>query len=194
MVGLGTILSVGIAGAVAIGSYALYVNRDKLGGALSRGVETNVINPLGNYFDSLWSAIANPTKGTNLSPSTPRPTTQTILTKEGLTQVPLRTPTGKTQQQVLQQAPQLIPVKTTLARTPDYRPSTAYKAGYYYFDYGVNKYDRQQYLSAASAKQLLTADPAIVFQQGGLENIKYLGASKLGSAGFQLFGKSQNYL
>lgn len=194
MVGLGTILSVGIAGAVAIGSYALYVNRDKLGGALSRGIETNITNPLGNYFDSLWAAIANPTKGTGLSPSTPRPTTTTTLTKSGLTQTPILTPTGKTQQQVLTQQPNLIPVKTTLARTPDYRPSTAYKAGYYYFDVKGSKYDTQQYLTAARIKQIRTADQSKIFHPEGLREIRYIGQSKLGAAGFQLFGKSQNYL
>ena len=54
MVSIGTIFILAIAGAVAVGGYALYRNADKVGGALSRGVETSITNPLGSYFDNLW--------------------------------------------------------------------------------------------------------------------------------------------
>jgi len=194
MVGLGTIFGVLIAGTVAVGSYALYVNRDKLGGALSRGVEKNISNPLGAWFDNAWSGVTNPTKGTGLSKTTPQPTTTTTLTKSGFTQTPLLTPQGLTQQQVLQKAPNLIPVQTTLARTPAYRPSTAYKAGYYYFDVKGRQYDTQQYKTAAQIKQIRSIDPKLLYNPEGLRAITYIGKSKLGAAGFELFGKSQNYL
>jgi len=59
MISIGTVLTLGIVAAVVAGGYAVYRNADKLGGALSRGVETNLSVPLGNYFDNLWSGLNN---------------------------------------------------------------------------------------------------------------------------------------
>jgi len=59
MVSIGTIFTLGAIGAVIAGGFALFANRDKLGGALSRGVEENLTNPLGDYFDSLWTGLNN---------------------------------------------------------------------------------------------------------------------------------------
>jgi len=192
MVSLGTVLTVGIVAAIAAGGYAVYRNADKIGGAFSRGVEQNLTNPLGVWADSLWSGITKPTEGTNLSPSTPRPTTTTTLTKEGLTEVPLLTPTGKTQEQVLQESPQLIPTQTTLTRTPDYRPSTVYREGYYYFNFAGAKYDYVAKLTSSLAKEF--SQEALSNPYDSFENIKYIGQSNLQPAGLKLFAESQNYL
>jgi len=187
MVSFGTILGVIFAGAVAVGGYALYSNRDKLGGAVSRGVETNITNPLGNYFDSLWKGIDAVGSTAKAIDTTIKKTTTSIRT-----QPPPLTPTDKTQQQVITSQPSLIPVKTTTTRTPAYRPSTVYKPGYYYFNFAGSKYDYQQQLTATQAKtysQEALRDSEDIFQ-----NIKFLGTSKLGPAGLNLFAKSQNYL
>ena len=54
MVSFGSVLGLLLAGgAVAVG-YAVYQNRNALGGALSRGVEVNLTNPFGNWLDSLF--------------------------------------------------------------------------------------------------------------------------------------------
>jgi len=196
MVSIGTVITLGVIAAITAGGYAVYVNSSKIGSALSRGVDQTLVNPLGQWADNLFATIENTAATVDKNISDPDPTkskTSKFFQSE-LDSTQQYTPTGKTQQEVLQEQPNLIPVGTTTTRSPDYRPSTAYKAGYYYYDYGVNAYDRQQYLSAVEAKKLLTADPSKLFAPGGLENIKYIGASKLGPAGLNLFARSQNYL
>jgi len=189
MVSIGTIITLGVIAAITAGGYAVYRNVDPIRGAVSRGVETNLVNPLRDWADSLWSGIA----AVNENISDPDPSTSKS-TKFYDPSKTVYTPTGKTQQQVLTQQPNLIPVKTTTTRTPAYRPSTAYKAGYYYFDVKGSKYDTQQFLSAERIKQIRTSDPTKIFHPEGLREIKYIGKTPLQKAGFELFGRSQNYL
>jgi len=54
MVSIGTILTLGIIGAIGVGGYAVYRNLDKIGGALSTGVEKSITDPLGNWLDNLF--------------------------------------------------------------------------------------------------------------------------------------------
>lgn len=54
MVSPGNVVSAIVAGAVIASGYGLYVNREKIGAALSRGVESTITNPLGNYFENLF--------------------------------------------------------------------------------------------------------------------------------------------
>jgi len=70
MVSIGTVLTLGIIGAVSIFGYAVYRNADKLGGAVSRGVEKNVTAPFGNYFENLFAD----TPGNGNGASVPDPT------------------------------------------------------------------------------------------------------------------------
>lgn len=65
----GNIFSLAAIGAVIAGGIALYSNRDKIGGAFSRGIETNLTNPLGNYFDNLWTGAP----GNAAPPGAPAP-------------------------------------------------------------------------------------------------------------------------
>ena len=59
MVSFGSVLGLLLAGgAVAVG-YAVYQNRNKLGSAVSRGVEVNLTNPFGNWLDSLFRRDEN---------------------------------------------------------------------------------------------------------------------------------------
>jgi len=57
MVSVGTIFSLALVGALGVGIYAVYSNAGTIGNALSRGIQKNVSNPLGNYFGNLWQGI-----------------------------------------------------------------------------------------------------------------------------------------
>ena len=54
MVSLGSILGIGAAAAVGLGAYALYQNRAAIGGALSRGTQISIVNPVGEFFENLF--------------------------------------------------------------------------------------------------------------------------------------------
>jgi len=71
MVSVGTVISLLAVGAIAAVGYAVYRNLDKIGGAVSRGVETNLTNPFGNYFENLFRDTAVSASG---PPSLPDPT------------------------------------------------------------------------------------------------------------------------
>ena len=73
MVSIGSIFGLLLAGAVAIGGYALYQNRNALGGALARGVEVNVSNPLGEWFNSLFTNNGNNGEGEPVNPPPTEP-------------------------------------------------------------------------------------------------------------------------
>jgi len=177
MVSIGTIFSLVVVGAIAAGGYALYRNADKVGGALSRGVETNLTNPLGNYFDNLFTNPVSAVVDTVVDTITQaKPQSKTTKSPD-----PKVTP-------IL--IPGQVPVATTIGRTTTTRPSTVNPAGYYYFDVAGSKYDTQQLLSIKQATDFKAAavlDPALL-------NVRYLGKSKLSPAGFNLFGKTQGYL
>ncbi len=71
-------------------------------------------------------------------------------------------------------------------------PQNNFQSGYYYFDFEGSKYDYQAKLTAEQAK--LYSTEALSVSDDAFKSIKYFGQSKLGDAGFQLFGKSQGYL
>lgn len=193
MVSLGTIISIGVVGTAILGGYALYRNSNKIGGALSRGVEKNLTTPFGNYFDNLW-------KGVNVNSSNTSKSTQAAQQKFN----------RQIEQKKQQQQRSLVPTMREYEKVTDtndnpqkfnpanginnktnpygYEKLNTPKPGYYYINYQGSKYDTQM---------KLTSNQAIRYQklagQGALENIHYTG-KKLSPAGLKLFARSRNYL
>ena len=58
MVSIGTLIGIRIAGAVGIGGYVLYLNRDKLGTIVSGAVQKSFVDPVSGWFDSLAQSFA----------------------------------------------------------------------------------------------------------------------------------------
>jgi len=82
MVSVGTLLSLGIIGAIGIGAYALYRSSGAVGSALSRGVETSLVNPIIDWANSLFkiSPASVATSGSSV-PNTNTP--QDIIVQQG---------------------------------------------------------------------------------------------------------------
>jgi len=200
MVSVGTILTVGIIGAIAAGGYAVYRNSGKLGSAVSRGVEETLVNPLGRWADSLWSSIANPFESSTSGPSSIAGQTvdlygNTTVTIPSDTVVnPDKTVTSSTPP-LLNLAPEEKDLALIAFKQNKSLSELALgQEGYYYFNVAGSIWDTQQFLSSEAALKLSTAEPNILFNQEGLQNIKYIGKAPLQEAGFKLFGSSQNYL
>lgn len=205
MVSIGTFLSIGIIGAVAIGGYALYRNLDKAGGALSRGVEQSITNPLGNYFENLWTSLPSAAASTGNGSFKEAPPQQSGVTYEQYvagedTRTQSQVDDWYTQNKItnpndpkplLTPSVQIAYADPGPAATP--KP-TDYKSGYYYFDVAGSQYDTIQYQTAEAMKKLFSMNLSKIFSPGGLENITYIGQSNLNEAGFKLFGQSKGYL
>jgi len=205
---LGIILTVGIVGAIAAAGYAVYRNVGNIGGALSRGVETQLTVPFGNYLDTLWrdvttSSINAVSQGVQTSfqqtqqsfidawnaainsitgsiPTTTNPVYPWDTSPSLYAPPPTPTPTAP------------VPTPTAPLPTPTAPLPTSFKEGYYYFNFAGSQYDYQAKLTPSLAKEFATE--AFSNPYDSFENIKYLGQSKLGPAGLKLFAQSQNYL
>jgi len=195
MVSVGTVLTLGIIGAVGVGAYALYRSSGAIGSALSRGVETSVVNPLVNWANNLFKIPG--ASATGPGPSVPSANTpQDIIVQQGGQVVntgfvddPNKfNPPGETGYGLpgtSQETPTTQPDVTvagipTAAAAPTPKPSAA---GYYYWNRpGPN--DKQLGLKVGTADKL---------RLRGRE-LHYLSRTKLSEAGFQLFGRSKNYL
>lgn len=188
MVGIGTILTLGIVGAAVAVGYGLYRNSAVIGTALSRGVETSVVNPIGNWFDSLFQ----PLKDASGSIITTTPQQETVYDPLTEATKDLRTVNDPADVRTWTPGYQPPPEQDYQppAPPPPPEPTTTYKSGYYYADYVGSQYDTQWYLSAGEAESIAktAAAPGDAFL-----GIKYTGV-KLSAAGFKLFGESQNYL
>lgn len=57
MVSIGTVFSLAIAGAIGIGAFVVYRNRNEIGSAFSRGIESSISAPIGNYFTNLFNSV-----------------------------------------------------------------------------------------------------------------------------------------
>jgi len=209
MVSIGTFISLGAIAAIAAGGYAVYRNADKIGGAFSRGVEETLTKPLGAWADSLWSSIANPFgigEESQLAPQQQTGATynEYVAGKDTRTQEevnawynqnkipnPNEVYPGTTTQ--YNPTPEPTPIETLQPKDPI---SKIFQAGYYYINYAGSQYDTQYYQTGEQAAKTAALAESGIAGIGGrvIENIKYLGQSKLGPAGFELFGRSQNYL
>lgn len=213
MVSVGTFLSIGIIGAIAVGGYALYRNADKAGGAVSRGVQTSITNPLGNYFDNLWKNT--PTNSNNPSAGTPGvydPTSKQLQEETRIlnerTQRQYQQQYGQTikgyqdildvYKKLLNQKPSGVapPIPKTFPgeehrganpNAPKNEPLfTPSPAGWFYqnFTPGGRK-DRQIKLKQGSADAL---------RKRGYDLHFLTPSQKLSQSAFNLFGKSKGYL
>lgn len=208
MVSIGTIFSVIVVGAAIAGGYALYRNADKIGGAFSRGVETNLTIPIGNYFDNLWNSLTGslPSAPQGVNPATIfDPLPSAYGSGPGLQPSPTPVPVPQYnypglppsyQNPPASNLPNPLAPKPIIPTQPLPQPKATYsldptKAGYYYIDYEGTKYDTQWKLSAYQAPNVAKAAAAL---GDALFGIKYIGQSKLTPEAFQVFGESQNYL
>lgn len=208
MVSVGTFLSLGIIGAVGVGIYAVYRNADKIGGALATGIEESIVNPFGNWVDSLWFTPSNgsqtsttpgqtqtvtqptvPGQPTLPGSTTPKPTpgiSETIT--DVLTGIfgpivgGLPTAFGEEDKPMSPGGGTTKPIATGGSKPQE---------GYYYVNYEGSKYDTQWYLTAGQAAAHIKTAAA---PGDSLLGLKFLGKQKLNAQAFQVFGKSQNYL
>jgi len=206
MVSIGTVFSLAAIGAIIAGGYVVYRNFDKIGGAFTGVVEKNLSNPFGDWLDSLSgglsvaSAPSTPpnTPFVDYNPNTNDP--QDSRTWEpGYSPPPEKDFLPPTQAPTpyyppTQVSPIPAPTPAPVGNIPDstiggYKDS--FKSGYYYINYEGAKYDTQWKLTGAKAWEVSRAAEA---KGDALLGIQYIGQSKLGEAGFQLFGESQNYL
>jgi len=216
MVSLGTFITLGAIAAITAGGYAVYRNSDKIGGALSRGVEETLTKPLGVWADNLWRTIANPLGiGENTQPSIkvegPLTFTPGLESSPGLL-TQKETLACECGSHIIQDRYGTVTQKCNTCSTTQYNPTPAptpketiptrdpiakiFQSGYYYINYAGSRYDTQYYQTGEQAAKTAALAESGTAGIGGrvIENIKYLGQSKLGPAGFELFGRSQNYL
>jgi len=215
MVSIGTIFSVIVVGAAVAGGYALYRNFDKIGGAFTRTTEEYLTNPLGSWLDSLSKSFSIPTVSAkpptggntpfvDYNPNTNDPQDSRTWTpgytpppeKDFLPPTQQPTPYAPPTQVSPIPAPAPAPAPAPIPKQEIPQSGASYdldptKAGYYYIDYSGSKFDTQWLLSAFQAPNVAKAAAA---PGDALFGIKYIGQSKLGEAGFKLFGESQNYL
>jgi len=210
MVSVGTIISIAVIGTIAAAGYAVYRNADKIGGALSRGVEGYFTNPLGKYFEDLFRNL--PTTAAGAGPGTPLPTldpnapVQTsgpLIGFEGGPagpQLPADKNLIQTQFDIwfaekfgagpLAPKPDVPKITDVTPPGPIPQSIPASQAGYYYFNYPGSKYDFQAKLGLGEADLYKKTDVG----PQSFTDLVFLGISKLTPAGLQTFGKSQNYL
>ena len=200
MVSIGTIFSIAIAGAVAAGGYALYRNYNKVGGALTRGVEKNISIPFGNYLDNLWkdttTDIANAATHTVaekvIDPIKNIPNPTTVFTNPfPFAHGYFDSPKAKTSPTITKpkSVPTLIPptIKTVpTPNAPKLIPPTQSLAGWYYRNFAPGgRADQQIRLDAGSADALRSRGYDLTF---------LTTSQKLSDQAFTLFGKSKGYL
>ena len=206
MVSLGTFLTLGAIAAIAAGGYALYRNADKLGGALSRGVETNITAPLGSYLDTLWQDVTNSSINAvqQAASQTYQQASQgfvdawnsAINAASTLTTNPIYP--WMTSQPTQQPPPTTVQPLPTVEPLPILKPTFTqdFKSGYYYLNYPGSQYDVQRYQTAEQAAKTFGLFEKGIAGIGGraIQDFTYLGKSELGTAGLELFGRSKGYL
>jgi len=209
MVSVGTIFSIVVVGAAIAGGYAIYRNLDKIGGAFTRTTEEYLSNPFGNWLDNLSKSFGI-SPGTTKPPQTPfidyvpgtNDPQDSRTWSPGYSPPPEKDFLPPTTSYDPPRQIQPIPAPSPTPYTPPYptqpipQPGASYdlspsREGYYYIDYEGSKYDTQWFLNAFQAPSVARAALA---EGDALFGIKYIGQSKLGEAGFKLFGESQNYL
>jgi len=190
MISLGTIFTIAVIGTAVAGIYAISRNTQQIGSAFTRGAENLVSAPLNNYLNSLFTNLPTLTSIPKPQETNPLPLSQPSA---GLPN-PANAPTNPTSIDVgLSQG--IKPTPTQTISDPNlsldkFQPKT-YGKGFYYINYAGSKYDTQWELTGNQASQI--AEGAKI-KGDSLLGIKYLGTRKLGTAGFNLIGKANNYL
>jgi len=215
MVSVGTLLSVGVVGAVVAAGVAVYANRGGIGQALTRGIQGTLTDPLGDFVGGLFRSAAGSGNGSAGDTEAQRQAALEELERQNqalrdAAQQSYEQQYGqevKTPDQVLdlfekyfgpapgQPAPPLPPTfpgeehrgANPLApkNEPLFAPSPA---GYYYVDYAGRKYDTQYYFGAGAADAARKSYTG----EGAFKGLHFLGQSKLTEQGFSLFGSSKN--
>jgi len=203
MVSFGTVIALIAGGAAIAGGIAVFSNLDKIGGAFTRGVEESITRPFSNYLDNLFKGNGTSTQSSIAGetvplPGTPPPastfTPPTVIIPPSTTVNPDGTVTSDTPP-ILVLDPKEKEEATFIQKANVSQSELALgQEGFYYFNVVGSEFDTQQFLSSETAIQLSKASLETLFNPGGLTNIKFLGKSALGPAGFQLFGESQGYL
>lgn len=204
MVSIGTIASLATIAGVAIGAYALWRSRAAIGGAVTRGVESNIVDPVNTWFEGLWQS-ANP--GTILQKQIVEPFqegAQSLQSKDWnpFAGVTFSLPSVKSaygQPEATQptkpqngRVPPTTPQQTTPGTAkpkPTVQGPKPFEPGYYYIDYPGRKFDAQWQIKT---KEQFKSVKESVATGGG--NVVRLGPTKLSQAGFDLFGRSKGYL
>ena len=185
MVSIGTIFSLAVVGAVAAGGYALYRNTDKIGGALTRGLEKNVSAPFGNYIDNLW-------KDTSSGMATTATNTVQKKIVEPLKNIPNPTnvftnpfPFAYGESGKSPVTKNLPPASIISKPTPSASAAQSV-AGWYYQNFAVGgRKDRQIKLDEGTADKLKLRGYDLTF---------LTPSQKLSPSAFTLFGQSKGYL
>lgn len=208
MVSIGTVLSIGIIAGVGVLGYALYSNAGAIGSALSRGVTKSVTDPIGSYFENLFTGPGSTSPGPG-----PGPAPQQIDYKKQTEEINKKyqdlyqkqfgqtlksyEDTLKVYQDTLANLPKDTPAPTVPASFPgeEHRSAnpqaplneplfTPSPAGYYYWNRpGPN--DKQLLLKAGTADVLRRRGRELHFLTPG---------TKLTQTSFKVFGQSKQYL
>lgn len=179
---IGTILSIAALGGAAIGAFALYRNRNVIGAALSRGTQNAIIDPVGNFFNSLFAGLPTvgatpvPVPKTPAQPKQPFNPAQPIPTRE-----PYKQGTQYTRTVIPGQKPPPFVPTPTPTRKPTTRIPTV--SQYYFVDRPGTKYDIQQ---------KLTPDVLRAILQSGYDAYP-IGRTRLQDKSLGLFVRSRNF-
>jgi len=200
MVSVGTVISLIAGGAIIAGGIAVFSNLDRIGGAFTRGVQTNITDPFSIFLDNLFKGNGGTSVSSEPAPSilagetVPSVNDSTIFIPGDTTVQPSGIVTSETPP-LLTLSPMEKESATFIQQANVSQSDLALgREGFYYFNVVGSKFDTQAFLSSSEALQLSKAPLDVLFNPAGLTNIKFLGKSMLGPAGFQLFGESQNYL
>jgi len=182
LVSVGTIVSLGIVGAIIAGGYAVYRSSGPIGGALSRGVETSLVKPLTDWANNLFKISSVFAAGPGSSVPNINTPQDVIVQGGGVAPNPLFVDDPNKFNPPPTTTPTPPPLPTPTPPTPTPTPIIS-AAGYYYWN-RPGPDDRQLKLFEGTADAL---------RRRG-RDLTFLGISKLGPAGFQLFGSSKGYL
>jgi len=211
MVSIGTIITLGVVGAIVAGGVAVYANAGKISGAFSRGVETNLTAPLGSYLDNLWKGVVPGSSSSTSSTSTTSSAAleaarqsgiataqaryqqefgQTIRSYQDALQVFQQQYTSFSPNQVAYALPPNFPGEEHRGANPTAPPNEPLFApspsGYYYRNFAPGgRADTQIKLKEGSADAL---------RKRGYDLFFLHPTQKLSQAGFFAFGKSKGYL
>jgi len=215
MVSAGTVITLGIIGAVGAAAVGLYAARNQIGGALSRGIEEGISNPFRNYFENLFRGSTNGGGSAGGNTEAENQKLYEELQKENQAlrdqeQQQYQEQYGqevKTPDQVLnllekyfgpapgKVAPPLpkdFPGEEHRDANPEqpkneplFAPSPA---GYYYFDFAGKKYDFQAKLTESEADLYRSTDVG----GSSFKQLIYLGLSKISPEGLESFGQAKN--
>jgi len=203
MVSVGTVISLIAGGAIIAGGIAVFSNLDRIGGAFTRGVEESITKPFSDYLDNLFKTSTTNTQSSIAGETVPFTDTSTVSIPADTTINPDGTVSSSTPP-LLNLSPQEKAIATETQQQNvidsqialdkqiaerEQQNQNINQTGYYFVNFEGSALDTQLFLRPEDAPVLESLKSAANFL-----NIQFLGKSKLGPAGFQLFGESKGYL